>query len=159
MSPRASLRHRSRSGATSCRSRLRCVRRSMTISSARTVPRWCCPWRCITTISASCAAIRTVTSSCKRVTSCSSDRPAAVRRSSPRRWPRCSTCRLPLRMRPRSPRPAMSVRMWRTSCSSCCRRRNYLYRRDRQDRPQEREHVHHARRLWRGRAAGTAQAA
>ena len=34
---------------------------------------------------------------------------------------------------------------------------HHLHRRDRQDRPQEREPLHHPRRLGRGRAAGTAE--
>ena len=61
----------------------------------------------------------------------------------------------------------MSARTSRTSCSSCMQAadfdveqrsaRHHLYRRDRQDHPQERESLHHPRRLRRGRAAGAAE--
>ena len=76
-------------------------------------------------------------------------------------------CPSPSPTPPRSPRRATWATTWRTSSCSLLqaadydvelrRARHHLYRRDRQDRPQEREYLHHARRLRRGRAAGAAE--
>ncbi len=51
-------------------------------------------------------------------TSCCSARPAAARRTSPRRSPGCSTCRSRSPTPPPSPRPATSAKTSRTSSSS-----------------------------------------
>ena len=108
--------------STSCLSRARSMSSSTNTSSARTPPRSRSPWLSTTTTSV-CSLVAapvaaTTQSSWRSPTSCCSAPQAQVRRCWPRRSRACSMS--PSRsLTPRlSPRPATSVRMSKTSCSS-----------------------------------------
>ena len=64
---------------------------------------------------------------CRSPTFCSSVPPAAAKRSLRRRSRACWMCRSPLPTPPRSPRRAMSAKMWRTFFSAFCRRRILMW--------------------------------